>query len=275
MYQPLGYGPNGPLPPSQTLPTMYDLPSESAEDPGLPDLFHLSQPRLLDETLRSPAYPPDQRFAASDLNLYYDARHSLWYKRPDWFLVLGVAPAVNQAELRLSYVMWQETVAPFLVVELLSPGTADEDLGQTLREVNRPPSKWQVYEQILRVPYYAVFDRYESTFQLFSMRGMRYEELELKDERFWFEELELGLGVWAGTYAGTEGRWLRWYDAAGHWIVTQEERAEAERQRAEFEQPRAEFERQRAEQATAELAAERDRANHLAAKLRDLGIEED
>lgn len=137
MYQPLGYGPDGPLPPSQTLPTMYDLPSESAGEPGLPDLFHLSQPRLLDETLLSPTYPGDQRFTASDLNLYYDARHSLWHKRPDWFLVLGIAPASNQAELRLSYVMWQEAVAPFLVVELLSPGTADEDLGKTLREVNR------------------------------------------------------------------------------------------------------------------------------------------
>lgn len=261
MYQPLGSGLSGPLPPSQTLPTMYDLPSESAEDPGLPDLFHLSQPRLLDETMLTPAYPPDQRFTASHLNLYYDARHCLWYKRPDWFLVLGIAPASKQTELRLSYVMWQETVAPFLVVELLSPGTADEDLGQTLREVNRPPTKWQVYEQILRVPYYAVFDRYESKFQLFVMRGMRYEELELVDERFWFEELEVGLGVWSGVYAGTEGRWLRWYDAAGHWIVTPQERVESERERAE--------------QATAELAVERDRSKRLAAKLRELGIEED
>lgn len=268
MYQPLGYGPDGPLPPSETLPTMYDLPSESAEEPGLPDLFHLSQPRLLDETLLSPTYPTDQRFTASDLNLYYDARHSLWYKRPDWFLVLGIAPASNQTELRLSYVMWQETMAPFLVIELLSPGTADEDLGKTLRDVNRPPTKWQVYEQILRVPYYAVFDRYESQFQLFGMRGMRYEELELVDERFWFEELALGLGIWHGVYAGTDGRWLRWYDAAGNWVPTEAERAEAEAERAEAEAARAETEAARANRAE-------ERAERLAAKLRELGIEED
>lgn len=31
---------------------MYDLPSEDPEEPGLPDLFHLSQPRFLDEVLR-------------------------------------------------------------------------------------------------------------------------------------------------------------------------------------------------------------------------------
>jgi hypothetical protein len=44
----------------QTLPTMYDLPSESAEDPGLPDVgaspskdvFHDLQPQLLSATFR-------------------------------------------------------------------------------------------------------------------------------------------------------------------------------------------------------------------------------
>ena len=29
------------------LPTMYDLPSEDPEEPGLPDEFHLLQPQLL------------------------------------------------------------------------------------------------------------------------------------------------------------------------------------------------------------------------------------
>jgi len=35
-----------PLPPKQTLPTMYDLPSENPEEPGLPDEFHSWQPQL-------------------------------------------------------------------------------------------------------------------------------------------------------------------------------------------------------------------------------------
>jgi hypothetical protein len=29
-----------PLPPRETLPTMYDLPNEDLEEPGLPDVFH-------------------------------------------------------------------------------------------------------------------------------------------------------------------------------------------------------------------------------------------
>lgn len=40
---------NPPLPPKLTLPTMYDLPSEDAEEPGLPDEFHDLQPQLLVE----------------------------------------------------------------------------------------------------------------------------------------------------------------------------------------------------------------------------------
>jgi hypothetical protein len=38
----------------ETLPTMYDLPSEDPEEPGLPDEFHDLQPQLLSLTFRPP-----------------------------------------------------------------------------------------------------------------------------------------------------------------------------------------------------------------------------
>lgn len=76
---------DSPRPPKELLPTMYDLPSESSEEPGLPDEFHDFQPQLLRETFRPSNYLPDQVFVASDLNLYYDPRYPNWYKRPDWF----------------------------------------------------------------------------------------------------------------------------------------------------------------------------------------------
>jgi Uma2 family endonuclease len=264
-----------PIAPNQSLPTMYDLPSEDPEEPGLPDEFHSFQPQLLRETCRSVHYPADQMFMGTDLNLYYDARHPQWHKRPDWFLVLGVEPANQQADLRWSYVIWQEGVAPFLVVELLSPGTEAEDLGQTLREVNQPPTKWQVYEQILRVPYYALFDRYENQFRVFELVGTRYRELELTEQQLWLEELQLGLGVWHGTYQGAEGLWLRWWSSPGDWVSTAAEQAEQERQRVTQAEASAEQERQRATQAEALAEQERQRAQRLAAQLRELGIEPD
>jgi len=66
-----------PRSPRETLPTMYDLPSEDPEEPGLPDAFHDYQPQLLRDTFHPPRYTPDRFFVASDMNLYYTVHH-LW-----------------------------------------------------------------------------------------------------------------------------------------------------------------------------------------------------
>ncbi|BBD60178.1 hypothetical protein NIES2109_29730 [Nostoc sp. HK-01] len=138
--------------------------------------------------------------------------------------------------------IWQEGIAPFVVVELLSPGTEKEDLGQTLREVNQPPTKWEVYERVLRVPYYIVFDRYSDKLQAFQLVADRYSEIDLNIPRIWMPSLQLGLGLWQGSYQGIERLWLRWYDADGNWIPTPVEQ-------------------------------ESQRAERLAAKLREFGID--
>ncbi|MBF2026037.1 MAG: Uma2 family endonuclease [Oscillatoriales cyanobacterium C42_A2020_001] len=273
-----------PRSPRETLPTMYDLPSEDPEEPGLPDEFHDLQPQLLSATVRLTGYAPDQIFTGTDINLYYDIRHPLWHKRPDWFLVAGVPRLYDETDLRLSYVIWQEGISPVVVVELLSPGTEDEDLGRTEREPGKPPTKWEVYEQILRIPYYVLFNRYTNELKAFALNGRHYQEMELSDSKVWMPDLNCGLGLWQGTFQGITRLWLRWYDVDGNWIATEAEaaqqealaarkqaaaerqRAEAERQRAEAERQRAEAERQRAEQAATELAALRQR-------LRDRGID--
>jgi Uma2 family endonuclease len=209
-----------PRPPSETLPTMYDLPSEDPEEMGLADEFHDFQPKLLRETCQPPTYPLSDIFIGADINLYYDGRHPLWYKRPDWFVALGVPRGDRLEDLRWSYVMWQEFVAPYLIVELLSPGTEGDDLGSKVRAIGKPPTKWEVYERILRVPFYVVYDRYQNQLRVFTLEQTHYKEVEISDSnpRFWFEDLALGLGVWQGFHQGFEGRWLRWYDAAGEWI---------------------------------------------------------
>ncbi|NBD17471.1 MAG: hypothetical protein GVY04_15430 [Cyanobacteria bacterium] len=271
------YQNNPPLPPKETLPTMYDLPSEDPEEPGLPDEFHLLQPELLRLTFRPPSYPSNQVFTASDLNLYYDVHHTQWYKRPDWFAVLGVSRLYEEKDLRLSYVTWQEGANPFVVVELLSPGTEKEDLGQNLREVGQPPNKWTVYEQILRVPYYFVFNRYNNEFRAFELKGSRYQPVSIEEQGVWLEQAELGLGLWEGEYQGINREWLRWYDQNQNWILTP---AEQEAQRAQLASQQAEQEAQRAEQANqqAQQEAQRaeqanQRAERLAEQLRALGID--
>jgi Uma2 family endonuclease len=224
------YKTNPPQPAKATLPTMYDLPSENPEEPGLPDEFHLLQPELLRLTFRPPTYSADQIFSASDLNLYYDSNHVQWYKRPDWFGVLGVSRLYNEQDLRLSYVTWQEGVTPLVAVELLSPGTEAEDLGRTLRDASKPPNKWTVYEQILRIPYYIVFNRYTNELQPFGLMMTRYHPLPIEGQGVWLEDAELGLGLWEGEYQGINRLWLRWYNRDQQWMLTP---AEQESQRAE------------------------------------------
>ncbi|MDY6937120.1 MAG: Uma2 family endonuclease [Cyanobacteriota bacterium] len=270
-----------PRSPKETLPTMYDLPSEAVEEAGLPDEFHLWQAELSSATFCPPNYPNDRIVVASDLNLYYDPRNPNWYKRPDWFAVVGIPRLYEERDLRLSYVIWQEGVRPSVAIEFLSPSTRAEDLGETERQVT-PPSKWEVYEQILAVPYYVVFDRLTDEMQVFRLEGKHYRPLELPQSRVWLPELNLGLGLWLGTYRGVRRQWLRWFDSQGNWIPTPDERTEGERQRAERERQRAERERQEKETAQELLERERQekeaaqqRAEQLAERLRQAGINPD
>jgi Uma2 family endonuclease len=236
----------------QPLPTMYDLPSDNPEDPGLPDEFHDWQSQLLSETFIPTTYPHEQVLTSRNLFIYYDSQKPKLYKRPDWFGVVGVPRLVDQG--RLSYVFWQEGRAPTVMVELLSENTQEEDQGLTPRG-QETPTKWEVYETILRVPYYVVFDGAgDNTLRFFQLQGESYKELS--EPKLWIEGLQIGLGLWQGTssFANVERLWLRWYDAQGNWIPTNAERAKQEKE--------------------LRLMAEQ-RAERLAQLLRDQGIDPD
>ncbi len=252
---------------------MYDLPSEDPEEPGLPDEFHYLQPQLLSATLRLTQYAADQVFSVGDMNLYYDSRHPNWYKRPDWFAVVGVPRLYDGHDMRLSYVVWQEGVNPFVIVELLSPGTEKEDLGQTERGNADIPTKWEVYEQILRVPYYILFDRYTNALQAFHLVGGHYQPIENADQQVTISEWQLSLRTWTGEYEGVHRVWLRWFDAEGRLILTGAERAtqaETEREAAKAQAREAATE---AEAAKAQAREAEQRAEALAQRLRELGID--
>lgn len=262
----------------KALPTMYDLPSEEIGDAGLPDEYHVHQAVLLNETFKPVGIPADEVFSAIDMNLYYDEDHTSWYKRPDWFGVIGVPRLYDDYDMRWSYVVWDENVVPLIVVELLSPGTEKDDLGKTLRDVNEPPTKWEVYESILRVPYYVVFSRESVELKIFQFKGKGFKEVKNHRGRFWIPQANPGLGLWQGSYHGIEHLWLRWFDAENNWVPTDAEHAGQARQHAgqarqHAEQARqyAEQARQYAEQVRQYAEQERQRAERLAEMLRQLG----
>lgn len=253
-----------PRSPKEVLPTMYDLPSEDPEEPGLPEEFHDLQPQFLSRTLRLTGYSRENCFTASDLNLYYTVRHPLWHKRPDWFLVVDVPRLYEQRDLRRSYVLWQEGNAPYVVVEFLSPGTEAEDLGRFCDETSKvsesrsivsavsassstisgddkeeakekPPGKFEVYEARLRVPHYFVYNRYTQCLRYFKLNGGQYQEQALNPENpsIWLTDLEIGLSIWQGEFEGVTAAWLRWCDREGHWLLTDTEQAQHQLEQAQ------------------------------------------
>ena len=273
-----------PRSPRETLPTMYDLPSEFPEEPGLPDVgvspsrdeYHDLQPQLLSRTLMLAQYSREDWFTGSDLNVYYDVQHPLWHKRPDWFLAVGVPRLYDGDDLRRSYVVWQEGRSPEVVVELLSPGTEQGDLGRFFEGADAdfpspalegngsserlPPEKFTVYERYLRVPYYVVFNRYSGVLRFFQLVGGGYQEQALLSEgnlKIWLPGLAIGLGVWQGEFEGATRPWLRWCDQDGDWLLldTEQERQakEQERQAKEQERQAKEQERQAKERAQGQL----------------------
>ncbi|MEB3292523.1 MAG: Uma2 family endonuclease [Synechococcales bacterium] len=229
------------------LPTMDDLPSEDPQESGLPDEFHGLQPNLLSMTLALTQYSNYQCFHGFDLNIYYEPNRPRWHKRPDWFLVVGGPRLYKGKRSRASYVMWDEKVAPIVILEFLFPGTEADDLGPfadrpKLRKPGQPPRKFQVYEQILQVPNYIVFDEETGRLWFFRLQQGRYQPQAIapSNPQVWIPELEMGLGIWYGNFQGLTQDWLRWCDRQGHFLPTETEaeRAEKERERAEKERER-------------------------------------
>ncbi len=229
------------MPHLSSLPTMYDLPSEDPEEPGLPDEFHALQPQLLSRSLQLTDYTRQEIFSALDMNLYYDPEHTSWYKRPDWFLVVGVSRLYQGHDSRSSYVLWDEQVAPIVVVEFLSPGTESEDLGRFAvkpprSKPGKPPCKFDVYEQIIKVQNYVVYDEVTQRLRYFRLVNGRYQEqpIAAQNPRLWIPELGIGLGTWVGPFDALPQTWLRWCDASGTVLPTDTEQEQqatlAERQ---------------------------------------------
>ncbi len=172
---------------------------------------------------------------------------------PDWFYVPNVSPLLD-GERRRSYVMWKEIVAPLIAIEFTSGDGSDErDATSPFQEVGNKAGKFWVYEQAVRIPFYAIYEVEKASVEVYQLVEYHYQRC-IPNERGHFPIASLGveLGIWHGSYMNQHLPWLRWWDLDGNLLLTGEERAGKADLRAE--------------------AAER-RSVILAAKLRELGID--
>lgn len=215
---------------------------------------------------------PDGRYAiGQDCGIYWRLTDppEQGAEAPDWFYIPNVPPLLD-GKMRRSYVLWKEIIAPLIAIEFVSgDGTEEHDYTSPFSNGSGKAGKFWVYEQAIRIPFYAIYDVQQATVEVYELIANRYQPCH-PNERGHYSISPIGveLGIWEGKYGNQTLPWLRWWDSEGNLLPSSDERAEQERQRAEQERQRAEQERQRAEQ-------ERQRREQLEAFLRSQGFDPD
>lgn len=210
------------------------------DDTPVDNFASAKQQRLLVGSLYSSLQ--NQTFlAAANVGIYHI------YKQPpivpDVFLSFDVQVPENWWEKRnRCYFVWEFGKPPEVVIEIVSNKIGDE-LGDKLKTYER-----------MRASYYIVYDPDrqlgEKQLRIYELVGRRFRETS----ETWLEQVELGLTLWEGEFEGRQDTWLRWCYQDGTVLPTGDERAEDEKQQKEQALSRAEI---------------------LAEKLREMGVNPD
>lgn len=227
---------------AEALPTHLDLPCTDGKpvDNG----FQLLQTMLLFDGMMpylDSLLPDGNYFLGSDQGIYWRRTQEPLdgCKAPDFVYVPGVPKLLN-GMLRRSYVLWQEKVHPRLVIEYVSGSGAEE------RDDTPETGKFWIYEQVIQAKYYLIHDPVHEELVGFELRDGKYEPMEPNDRgRLAVDPIKLEFGIWHGEYSGSTMGWLRVWNLDGDLLPSNNEVIEEERQRAE----------------------------RLAARLRELGID--
>jgi Uma2 family endonuclease len=146
---------------------------------------------------------------------------------PDWFYVPNVPPLLN-GKMRRSYVMWKEIIAPLIAIEFVSgDGSEERDNTSPLAGDDLKAGKFWVYEQAIRIPFYAIYEVEKAGVEVYELVGNQYQQCR-PNERGHYPIPQMGveLGIWQGPYGNHTLPWLRWWNSEGNLLRTGEERAE-------------------------------------------------
>ncbi|MBP0020979.1 MAG: Uma2 family endonuclease [Cyanobacteria bacterium SBLK] len=230
----------------EKLPEDYILPDDPVDN--------INQPLLaeaLSESLELAGRISENVLTGTNYGICATVNGKMVVKAPDWFYVPSIR--VTRADIDRSYTPQLQGDIPAIVMEFLSETEGTE----YSTKPTYPPGKWFFYEQILRVPTYAIFNLAEGIFEVYrpDTSGRYREETPNRENRYWIPELSLFLGLWQGTRRNREGNWLRWWDENGTLLSWGSELVQQERERAQQERERAQQERERADRFIAQLRA--------------------
>lgn len=178
-----------------------------SDEPPLETELHLRQLILLIQSLELWWRDRQDFYAFGNLTIYYSPhqRKSENFRGPDFFVVLGV-----ERKPRKSWVVWEEGGKyPNMIVEILSPTTAETDRGL----------KKGIYQDIFRTPDYFWFDPETLELKRFQLISGEYQELQFNENGWlWSQQLGLYLGIYQSQ--------LRFFTPEGKLVPTPEETAE-------------------------------------------------
>jgi Uma2 family endonuclease len=220
----------------EPLPGDYILPDDPVENIQQPSLAS-----ALTDALGATQCIQPQMLIGSNFGLVATVNKKIVVKAPDWCYVPQVQ-SVAAGVIRRSYTPNLEGAPVAVVMEFLS----DIEHGELSIRSTPPYGKLYFYEHILKVPTCVTYDPYEVILEVRCLENEQYTLMTPDTNgRFWIPQLELFLGIWPGERLCQNINWLRWWDKEGNLLLWSSEHAEQERQRAE----------------------------KLAAKLRELGVD--
>ena len=224
--------------PRLCLPSSAELP-DSDDTPVDNELQNLI-PNLLEAVLALAWIDRSDWFFGVDMGIYYASSNPPLV--PDGFLSLGVERFIGE-EGRLSYVLWEEEgIVPTLVLEVVS-----KTYGGEYEQKKTDYAKLGILYYVIYVPSRRP-RRQRQPLEIYQLENDQYRLQEPDAHgRVWMPEIGLAMGRERGTYLGRDREWLYWFDAEGQRLPTPEERVAQEQQRAE----------------------------RLAARLRELGVDPD
>ncbi|BBD54103.1 Uma2 family endonuclease [Planktothrix agardhii] len=228
-------------PSQETIPFGLILPPTQDElpfDDGVPmeTQRHKMQMDLLIDPLIPWLETREDGYVGGNMFLYFSLAQvrNQDFKGPDFFAVLGVPK-----KERKSWVVWEEGKAPDVIIELLSPSTAQED--KTNKKI--------IYQNQVRVPEYFWFDPFKpDDLAGFILINGSYEPI-FPDQfnRLFSQQLGLSLVRWSGVYKTVETVWLRWATSEGEILPTPDELSAQKAEQAQLQAEQAQLQAEQAQ----------------------------
>jgi len=256
---------------------MPDATKLYSDEPEMESSLHYMQLLLLVTCLEWAWQERNDFFIGANLTIYFSRQQlkNRDFRGPDFFLVKNTIKAP-----RNSWVVWEENGQyPDLIIELLSDSTANID--RTLKR--------DLYADRFHTPEYFYFSPYTLEFAGFRLDINRYKPISPNPQGWMWSEV---MGLFLGIHEGQ----LRYFSLEGVLLLTPQEvahnemqkakqekqkadlekqKADLEKQKADLEKHKADLEKQKADRQLIRADRAEARVQELEAKMRSLGINYD